>query len=549
MKIRIGTRGSDLALWQAHHVQALLHSLTGEEPELVIIKTKGDQIQDVPLTASLGKSFFTKEIEEALLSKEVDLAIHSLKDLAVEQPDGLCLAAVPPRESPGERLLIQQGSYDPEAERLPLPKGARVGTSSPRRQKRLKELRPDLELLELRGNVPTRVRKVQEGQYDAIMLACAGLNRLALDTGDLVLYDIPLELFPGAPGQGALGLQARAADTELLTLVKQLEDPDTALATRVERDLLKALGGGCSLPFGTNCRVLKGSLSLHSFLYHVEDEDAERPAANKPQRPAVELRLEGEDPEELVATASAQLKPALEAPLAGRHFVLFGGPRTPILAKQLQAVGASEVRHVRCFDATPIEPTEEDLPWIAEADHLLFSSRNAVQSLARLVASGKVTLRDDATLLAPGQCTIAALRESFPRHERLIGDPPRSLGMGKVAMSRSASCVVGLGAEDGQTEGLVVAQEAGARTRHVPVYRTEGLAGVDAGTITSKDIVLYLAPAAATAVPMRALPKHCAVLAIGPSTARALSRGHVLTATRPDMLGIVGALQQGRQPR
>ena len=178
MKIRIGTRGSKLALWQAHYVRDRLQA-AGAEVEIEVLVTRGDRIDDVPLQNVAGKGFFTKEIEDALLDGRVDVAVHSHKDLPVESPPGLAIAAVPERADPAERMLIAPAAHDPDAALLPLLQGVRIGTSSPRRQAQIAALRPDLEILQLRGNVPTRVKRLREGRYDAIVLAAAGLDRLA----------------------------------------------------------------------------------------------------------------------------------------------------------------------------------------------------------------------------------------------------------------------------------------------------------------------------------------------------------------------------------
>jgi hydroxymethylbilane synthase len=194
MKLRIGTRGSELALWQAHYIAGEL-ARAGVETELVVLKTRGDLIDEVPLTQVEGKAFFTAEIERAVLAREVDLAVHSHKDLPGEATPGLIVAAVPPRGPQQERLLIAPSAHDAEAAFLPLKLGSRVGTSAPRRAEQLKTLRPDLSVADLRGNVPTRVRRLREGRYDAIVLAAAGLERLALPLDGLVAIDLPLEWF------------------------------------------------------------------------------------------------------------------------------------------------------------------------------------------------------------------------------------------------------------------------------------------------------------------------------------------------------------------
>jgi hydroxymethylbilane synthase len=258
VRVRIGTRGSDLALWQARHVTALLAEC-GVSAEIVVLKTRGDLIDDVPLQQLEGKAFFTAEIERALLKNEVDLAVHSHKDLPTEDTPGLVIAAVPARGPQGERLLVSRGAHDPDAPFLPLSRGARVGTSAPRRNEQLRTLRPDLEVLDLRGNVPTRVKRLQEGRYDAIVLACAGLERLKLDIGDLAAFDLPEDLVTPAPAQGALALQVRAGDTALLRLCRErLHHDATAQAIAAERSLLVTSGGGCSLPLAAAVRAATG---------------------------------------------------------------------------------------------------------------------------------------------------------------------------------------------------------------------------------------------------------------------------------------------------
>ena len=253
-KIRIGTRGSDLALWQAHHVAGRLQA-AGHASEIVILVTRGDRIDDVPLQTIEGKGFFTSELEQALLEERIDLAVHSHKDLPSAMTEGLVIAAVPARAASEERLLVAPDRHDPGGLFLPLVRGARVGTSAPRRTAQLAALRADLELLALRGNVPTRVRRLREGRYDAIVLAAAGLERLALDLGGLVVHTLPSDLVVPAPVQGALAVQTRARDQELRELCgRVLADPLAAATVAAERSLLVAMGGGCNLPLGVALR-------------------------------------------------------------------------------------------------------------------------------------------------------------------------------------------------------------------------------------------------------------------------------------------------------
>ncbi|MCB9224557.1 MAG: hydroxymethylbilane synthase [Crocinitomicaceae bacterium] len=251
MKIRIGSRGSDLALWQANFVKDQLTEL-GHEVEIKIIVTKGDQIQDLSFDKIEGKGFFTKEIEEALLNKEIDLAVHSHKDLETTSPDGLMIGAVSYREDPKDILLIREESYS-DLMFLDLKEDAVVGTSSARRQTQIRRLRPDVKIEDLRGNVPTRINKLREGQYDAIILAAAGVSRLELNLTDLRVIDLDPTWFVPAPAQGVLGLQIREADVELYEVLRMIHHPEVAERIEIERGILRLMDGGCQLPLGVYC--------------------------------------------------------------------------------------------------------------------------------------------------------------------------------------------------------------------------------------------------------------------------------------------------------
>lgn len=250
MNLRIGSRGSQLALWQANHIAALLHG-EGHIVEIEIIKTTGDRLQEVTF-AQVGamtgsKGIFIKEIEEALAEGRVDLAVHSLKDLPTELAEPFTLAAVPPRADPRDAFVSMK--YTSPAE---LPNGAHVGTSSQRRRAQLKALRPDVEAVEFRGNVDTRLRKLAEGQVDAILLAAAGLERLGRT--DWVRERLDPHHFCPAAGQGALGIETRHDAAAVLDAVAFLDHEDTRFAVTAERAALAALGGGCQVPIGIYCR-------------------------------------------------------------------------------------------------------------------------------------------------------------------------------------------------------------------------------------------------------------------------------------------------------
>ncbi len=246
MKLRIGSRGSQLALWQAHHIAGLLR-IEGHEVEIEIIKTTGDRLQDIPFAQVGSKDMFTKEIEEALANGRVDLAVHSLKDLPTQLPLPFTLAATPVRVDPRDVFVSVK-----HVNLAALPQGARVGTSSQRRRAQLKALRPDLDLVEFRGNVDTRLRKLAEGQVEAILLAAAGLDRLGRT--DWVREHLDPKEFCPAAGQGALAIETRKGDAATIEEVSFLDHADTRFAVTVERAALAALGGGCQVPIGIYCR-------------------------------------------------------------------------------------------------------------------------------------------------------------------------------------------------------------------------------------------------------------------------------------------------------
>ena len=249
--ITIGTRGSDLALWQANFVRKELERL-GHQVHIKMITTQGDKIQDLGFDKMEGKGFFTKEIEAALLKRDIDLAVHSHKDLETKQPEGLEVAAVSARENPCELLLIRESAYQENA-LWGLRKDAVVGTSSARRKSQLLALRQDVQIKELRGNVPTRVEKLRSGQYDAILLAKAGILRLELDLSGLVSIDLTPDEFVPAPAQGVLALQIRSVDTELQKVLKQINDFKVQKLVHLERSVLNLMDGGCQLPLGVYC--------------------------------------------------------------------------------------------------------------------------------------------------------------------------------------------------------------------------------------------------------------------------------------------------------
>jgi hydroxymethylbilane synthase len=281
--LRIGTRRSELALWQANHVrEKLLARYPSMEVALVKIDTRGDIVLDQPLPELGGKGLFTEEIDAQLRNGEIDLAVHSLKDLPTELPDDLSLAAVCDRRWVHD-VLIAAGNFTLAT----LPSGSRVGTCSLRRTAQVKIVRRDLEILPLRGNVPTRIRKLHDGDYDAIVLAEAGVRRLGLDANICEVIDTKIML--PAPAQGALGIEIRANDAELRELLAPLNDEAAARETACERALLQALGAGCEVPVAALARLTKDDLCCEALVASVDGGKIVRDSIHGPATEAAAL--------------------------------------------------------------------------------------------------------------------------------------------------------------------------------------------------------------------------------------------------------------------
>lgn len=299
-QIIIGTRGSDLALWQANFIKTKLEQTVSIPIKLNIIKTQGDNITNLSFEKMEGKGFFVKELEDALLKREVDLAVHSLKDLMTTMPDGLELAAVGFRADSREALLIRDESFDPDRP-LFTKEGGAIGSSSVRRQSQIAMLSPDLKIKDLRGNVPTRVNKLRDKEYDAIIVAHAGIKRLDLELSGIRLKLLDIDMFYPAPAQGILGIQTCTENKEINQIVKTLDDPTARTETRLERGLLARFDGGCQLPLGVYSKIDGGELGLESILGIRE---------NNLWTKLVRSSVTGNDPDKLVEEAYLELTQA-----------------------------------------------------------------------------------------------------------------------------------------------------------------------------------------------------------------------------------------------
>jgi len=280
--LRIGSRGSILARWQAEFVRKQLFQLTGMEAEVVIIKTSGDKMQQAPLTQIGGKGIFIKELEEALLDDSVDLAVHSVKDIPTDTPSRLFFPAVCRRDDVRDCLVSNNGTLLAN-----LKQGARVGTSSLRRQAQLRHYRPDLDIRELRGNVDTRLRKVESGEYDAIVLSKAGLDRLGWS--GKITEPLSTEISLPAVGQGAIAIESRVKDQEAAQILEKLNDEETRTVIIAERALLAALQGGCQVPLGAWARVERGELVMEALVCSVDGKQYVRQKMKAPPSEAAEL--------------------------------------------------------------------------------------------------------------------------------------------------------------------------------------------------------------------------------------------------------------------
>lgn len=365
-KLIIGTRGSDLALWQANAVKDLLAQI-GVEAELKIIKTQGDKILNLRLDKLEGKGFFTKELEEELLAGQIDLAVHSHKDLPTKNPDGLIIAAVPEREDPSELLLILKDCVD-VTQSLSLKTGAQVGTSSNRRTAQLLALRPDLNIEDLRGNIPTRIQKLRDEDYDAILIARAGVKRLNIDLSEFHVEVVSVgELIP-APAQGALGIQIRENDTELFQVLQGINHPETAKEIEVERKVLSIFEGGCHMPLGCYCKKDDDAFEIWTS----KANDAE----DFPDRYYVRTQsLEG-----IAEKIAAKFDPSRKKPskvFISREIGENSYFRKALDKHQIELEGRSLIRTFPIV--TVLDPF-----YLKNVDWIFFSSRNAVEYFFQL---------------------------------------------------------------------------------------------------------------------------------------------------------------------
>jgi hydroxymethylbilane synthase len=508
--IVIGTRGSELALWQAHHIKDRLAEL-GIHSELKIIKTQGDKIQDLSFDKLEGKGFFTKELEDALLSKEVDLAVHSCKDLPTSMPQGLAIAVLSEREDPSELLLIRPESKD-GVQTMKLKQNAVVGTSSSRRKSQLWAMRPDLEIKDLRGNVPTRIRKLREGNYDAIMLAYAGTHRIQMDLSGLEVIKLSPKEFIPAPAQGVLALQTREDDTELIQALQPLNNSLTQETSGTEREVLRLFNGGCQIPLGVYSEKSKDKIHLWAS----SSDSAEQ----IPKR----VFLTGNNGMELANQAVAKLKQK-----DGKSvYITRALKEGEYLSNTMKAHGY----HLNGHSLIEIKPLK--FTNLIQADWIFFTSKNGVKHFFGQVEN----LGFSPKIGVAGKGTEKVLNE-FGFQADFVGDGSDMNLVGKefAKLVDGKSILFPQAADSLQT--IQKHLSFSSRAINLLVYQTTRKKDV---TIPDSDIVVVTSPSNADVFFGREIfPRYEHLIAIGESTAARIESYKIKgfsVANRPDDLGI-----------
>jgi hydroxymethylbilane synthase len=510
--ITIASRGSELALWQAGFVQEQLTKI-GITSKILILKTQGDQVQDLSLDKLEGKGFFTKEIEEAVLKGDADLAVHSHKDLPTESPESLVIAAVSYREDPRELLLVRKEAVDVRR-KFQLKEKAIVGTSSARRKAQLLAWIPDVRLSDLRGNVPTRIQKLRDGKYDAILLAAAGVERLQLDLSDFHVIKLDAYEFIPAPAQGVLALQTRSDDEELIKALQPLHHADVQACIAVERRILNLLEGGCHLPLGAYCVEDEGNFSIYASF---------SPAWDQPTRL---LYLESRQPDDLPARIIRRLSQFKPGSVAITRDLRPNDRFSGILKDN-----GCIVHGVALIDTHRI-PIKK----VADAAWVFFSSKHAVRHFLK-----QAQLPAGAKIAAVGKGTAEELRKFNLRADFIGGGNDTRI----TAKQFAAIC--------GRSRVLFPQAKGSLRTVQQQMPNAEIIDLIvyesiqrDASALPDADILVFTSPSNVEAyLKIRKLKSDQELVAMGHATANTLrEHGHVRYALPPsfDDAGLLQAV-------
>jgi len=517
-KIIIGTRGSELALWQANYTKVLLNE-KGRDVEIKIIETAGDRSQqwNTSFEKLEGKGFFTKELEDALLKKEIDLAVHSHKDLPTNNPDGLIIAGVSKREDPSELLLIRKEAVD-ENQTFQLKKNAILGTSSARRKSQLLAFRSDIEIKDLRGNVPTRIQKLRDGNYDAIMLAVAGTERLELDLSEFHSEILDPQVFIPAPAQGVLAWQIRESDDDLFDLFGDITDIDVQTRINIERGVLNLFDGGCQLPLGV--------------FTETEFDDNDRPVfktfvsyASTSNQPPFQMYFETVNTEDLadyIVNSICSVKPR-------RVFITRNLKETDYLSTTLSKL------NFEISGKSLIEFKQIKIKELPQTEWIFFSSKHAVKYFFdQKPAIGKVKFG------CVGTSTSQELRAHGHRAD-FIGQGTDTRLIGKQFSSRVGSSKVLFPIAKDSLQSIQWQMVKRDNAINLPVYFT-----LKHSVVVPEDIeiIVFTSPSNVEAYfeKNKWLPTQKAV-AMGDATANALVKRKIKDAKKPIRFDDLGLLQ------
>ena len=506
--LRFGSRGSDLARAQTRLVGDELKRCTGEDYSVQVIETRGDQIVDRPLTDVGGKGLFTAELESALRAGSIDAAVHSLKDLPVEDPEDLIIGAIPERALAHDVLVYDLDLEDPEGGTLPIVDGSVVGTSSPRRRAAVLSLRPRPRVQDIRGNVPTRIEKVRRGEYGGTLLAAAGLQRLDANTEGLGVVSLPVGLFTPAPGQGALAVQCRREDPRVRQLLAKIHDQNSATSVGAERSLLESLGGGCSMPLGALVETVADGHRMRATLYSQGDRSTGKSA----HRFAIELA--GDDPEDIATQAAIALRPLVGEPLAGLQIRLIrpGGAGGHLGAGL--GVAGGDIQTVALTETVPLEIDANGLTLISSTVVVAFTSARAVDHYFEHAAIAATGL-EERRFYAGGPATAAAVhaRGLACRVSERSGGASLARFIAEVEPGSDPILFpCALGRRPDMEDSL------GSRVIPLPVYDTRALPGVELPD-TPAHYTVFTSPSSVHAFCEAGHPLKGRTVAIGSTTA------------------------------
>ncbi len=490
----IATRGSDLALWQANYVKDLLER-NGLKSELMIVKTQGDEVQHLSLDKLEGKGFFTKEIEDALLNNTADIAVHSHKDLPTESPAGLVIAAVTNREDPSELLIIRKECVDVK-QKFSLKKNAEVGTSSARRKSQILAFRKDIRLKDLRGNVPGRVRKLREGQYDAILIAFAGIERLGLDLSDLHVEKIDVHEFIPAPAQGVMAIQIRTSDTELFEVLQKINKKAVQQQIAIERKILNLFEGGCHAPVG-------------AFAEYDDDKEMWRVIAAKADtwdKIPVSVFVESNNADGLAERVVEKIRSVKPTSV----FITRNNRGDDYFTNVLSANGFSVIGH------SLIDFEKISFSYFPQTDWIFFSSKRAV-----LYFFGQKPDVTNQKIGCIGKATADEIRR-FGKRAEFIGTSTDTRLTGKQFASRVGSGTVLFPMAKGSLRSVQNGFVKAGQAIDLPVYETVEHADIE---IPDTDIIVFTSPSNVQAYAnKKTISKSHKLIAYGDATASALRK-------------------------